>query len=237
MSLNSTQLIKRISPCLILSAVVLLVTQASISRREIEDLDEAHHVMDGMFFADLIADRPLNNLARYPFDYYRQYPALGLTFWPPFYPLVEGIFFRIYGFDFIASRICIVTFAILLVLSIYILLKARSGPLFALSGASLTLTTPVIAEHCNLIMLEIPTLAMAFLTVVLYRRVVERGLWRGWGEVCMFSLCAVATVYTKQTIVFLFPAILVDVSLNRSELSKNRQTWLSAGLFIALASP
>ena len=30
MSLNSTQFIKRISPCLILSAVVLLVTRASV---------------------------------------------------------------------------------------------------------------------------------------------------------------------------------------------------------------
>jgi len=34
-------------------------------------------VMNGMFLADLMADRPLDRLTRCLFDYYRQYPALG----------------------------------------------------------------------------------------------------------------------------------------------------------------
>jgi len=62
---------------LLLGAVVLLVTQTRITRRKLQDLDEAHHVMNGMFLADLMADRPLDRLTRCLFDYYRQYPALG----------------------------------------------------------------------------------------------------------------------------------------------------------------
>ena len=237
MSLMMKPVLNVILPCLALAVVATLVTRASITSREIGDLDEAHHLMDGMFFADLIADHPLDRLAGYPFEYYRQYPALGFTFWPPFYPFVEGVFFRVYGLDIIAARLCIVSFCLLLCWCMYKFSVSRLGPFLAVLSVSLTLTTPLMAEHCNMIMLEIPTLAMAFLTVVLYRRVVERGRWRGWGEICLFSLCAAATIYTKQTIIFLLPAILIDVALNRCELLRNRQTWISIGLLLALCLP
>jgi 4-amino-4-deoxy-L-arabinose transferase-like glycosyltransferase len=237
MRVHLVRFLKLLLPALMVGAVVLLVVRTSIAHRELEDLDEAHHLMNGMFFADLMADRPFDRLTRYPFDYYRQYPALGFTAHPPFFPFIEGIFFRIFGLDLVAARLCMLAFTLLFAGCMYRYHSLDLGSLFALLSVSLILTTPVVAEHCNMIMLEIPTLATAFLAVLVYQRVVERGHWRGSAEVFLFSLIAAASIYTKQTIFFLFPAMLVGLGMSRRELLRNRQTWASVGLLIVLCIP
>jgi hypothetical protein len=111
------------------------------------------------------------------------------------------------------------------------------GGALAILGVGLTLTSQLIAEHCNMIMLEIPALAMAFLTLVLYKRVANRGQWRGWGEVCLISLCAALAVYTKQTIVFFLAAILFDAFFNRRTMLRDPKTLVASLLVIALCLP
>jgi Dolichyl-phosphate-mannose-protein mannosyltransferase len=237
LSKNPLRFLKLLLPTLIVGAVVLLVTWTSITRRELEDLDEAHHVMNGMFFADLMADRPFDRLTRYPFEYYRQYPALGFTAHPPFFPFIEGIFFSIFGLDLVSARLCMLVFTFLFAWCMYRYHAIEVGSLVAVLSASLVLTTPLVAQHCNLIMLEIPTLATAFLAVLVFQRVVKRGHWHGWREVCCFSLIGSAAVYTKQPIVFLFPAMLIGLSLGRRELLRNGQTWVAVGLLVLLCVP
>jgi Dolichyl-phosphate-mannose-protein mannosyltransferase len=237
MSLRPHRFFKALWPALILGAVVLLVTRTSITRRELEDLDEAHHVMNGMFFADLMADRPLNRITRYPFDYYRQYPALGFTAHPPFFPFIEGIYFRIFGLDLVSARLCMLSFALLLAWCMYRYQARRVGWLSAVLSVALILTMPLVAKHCNMIMLEIPALAMAFLAVLVYKRVLDRGEWSGWGEVCSFALVAAASVYTKQPIIFVFPAMLVGLLWRRPELIRSRKTWVAVGLLGVLCVP
>jgi hypothetical protein len=78
---------------------------------------------------------------------------------------------------------------------------------------------------------------MAFLAVLVYQRVLERGDWSGWGEVCCFALVAAASVYTKQPIVFVFPAMLVGLLLRRPELIRSRKTWVAVGLLGVLCIP
>lgn len=224
-------------PYAILTGTVLLVSWGSLARRDIDGLDEAHHIMDGIFFADLMADRPFDRLARYPFDYYRQYPALGFTFWPPFYAFIEGLFFRACGLDLIVPRVCMLFFGVVLAFGMYAYCRPTAGAPYSLFGACLVLTTPLLAESANRVMLEIPALAMSFVTVILYRRLAERGRWKGWGEVCLLSMAGAAVVYTKQTMIFLFPAILIDVIVNRRELLRQPRTGASAGLLILLCVP
>ena len=229
--------LRRAAPVAIVMAVAVVVGWRSIGRREIDGLDEAQNVMGGLFFVDALDDLPLAHPLAYGFEYYAQYPALGFAFWPPFFHLVEGLFFTVFGFDLVTGRVCMLAFAMLLAATVYLAARPQTGPVLGVLATALVLATPLVADLQNTMLLEIPTLAMAFLTIVLYRRVAARGRWRGWWEVVLIALVAAAAVHTKQTIVFIFPAMLLDLWFNQRGLLKDRLTWCCAGLFVLLCVP
>jgi hypothetical protein len=226
-----------VAALLALTAVVVLASWDSLGRREIDGLDEAHHFMDGIFFRDLIADRPFDRLATYPFDYYAQYPALGFTFWPPFYPFVEGWFLLIGGVDLVNARLCMLAFAVALAVLLHLSVRGTAGDLLGALGVGLVMTTPLVANLFNRNMLEIPTLTMALAAVFLYQRVVRRGRWAGFLEAGLMALLLALAVYTKQTIVFLLPALLADLCINHRGFLKQRLTWVAVILFAVLCVP
>ena len=50
--------------------IPLLVSWYTLHNQNIEGLDQAHHIMDGMFFRDLIVDHPFSHLKDYGLHYY-----------------------------------------------------------------------------------------------------------------------------------------------------------------------
>jgi len=229
--------LRRAAPLAIVMAVAIAVGGRSLGRREIDGLDEAQNVMGGMFFVDVLHDLPVVHPLAYGFEYYAQYPALGFAFWPPFFHLVEGLFFAVFGFDLVTGRVCLLAFAMLLAATVYLAARPQTGPVAGVLATALVLATPLVADLQNTMLLEIPTLAMAFLAIVLYRGVARRGRWRGGWEVLLIAIVAAAAVYTKQTIVFIFPAMLVDLWFNQRGLLRDWRTWCCAGLFVLLCVP
>ena len=71
-------------------ACVIVVSLPTVTSPDIDDLDSAHHLVDGYFFRDLIVDHPVSHLESYALGYYKQYPAMGFIFWPPFFRLFSG---------------------------------------------------------------------------------------------------------------------------------------------------
>jgi 4-amino-4-deoxy-L-arabinose transferase-like glycosyltransferase len=100
--------------------VPLLVSWYTLHNQSIEGLDQAHHIMDGMFFRDLIVDHPFSHLKDYGLHYYTQYPALGFKFWPPFFPLIEGLFLLVFGMHIVVARWCLLAFGMLLAVLIFL---------------------------------------------------------------------------------------------------------------------
>lgn len=235
--LPSRRRLRALAPLAVAAVVAVAVASPSLLRREIDGLDEAQNLMGGLFFVDVMADLPLANLRDYGFEYYSQYPALGFAFWPPFFHLVEGLFFAVFGFDLIVGRICLLSFSVLFAVTMCLAARPNAGRWLAVLAVALALTTPELAKLQNTMLLEIPTLAMAFLAVVLYRRVVARGHWNGWREVVLIAVISAAAIHTKQTILFIFPAMLLDLGFNRRDLLKSRYTWGYAVLFVLLCVP
>src|SRR5689334_2773985 len=89
--------LRRILPYIGIAVAALILSLPSIGTTKIDDLDSAHHIMDGIFFRDVIVDLPVAHPFHYTLDYYKKYPALGFLFWPPFFPAVEGIAFLLGG--------------------------------------------------------------------------------------------------------------------------------------------
>src|ERR1039458_2066824 len=94
-------------------AFVCLISQPSLLSPDIDDLDSAHHLMDGYFFRDLIIDHPVSHLPTYALNYYKQYPALGFIFWPPLFPFVLGLFCLVGGPHVLTARMCIAFFGLI----------------------------------------------------------------------------------------------------------------------------
>jgi hypothetical protein len=229
--------IRKALPVAVVLAVAVAVAWPSLGRQQIDGLDEAQNVMGGWFFVDALHDMPWRHPVQWGFDYYAQYPALGFVFWPPFFHFVEGLFFLVFGFDLAVAQLCLLAFAMVLGAGAYLAAAPRMGRTLALLAALLVLTMPLLAGLQNTMLLEIPTLAMALATVVLYQRVVARGAWRGWREVVLIAVVSAMAIYTKQTILFVFPAMLFDLAVNHRGLLKNRRTWCCAALFVLLCLP
>ncbi len=222
---------------LAISAAVLAVSWHGLRSPELEGLDGAHHVMDGIFFHDLLTDLPFSRIASYPFDYYKQYPALGFIFWPPLFPFVEGVVFKVAGISLFTAQISVLLFSVLLAFCVYRAGRHFLPPLPALATTLLVLVAPGLYPYFNVVMREIPMLAMMALTTLLYLNAVRRpqpaGLWP-WLSV---ALAAALALYAKQTAFILFPAIVADLLLNHRTLLRTRQPWLAAAAAVVLLLP
>src|SRR5581483_7912842 len=225
-------------PQTVLVFAAVLISLPHLASTRIDDIDSAHHIMDGIFFRDFIIDLPrsLRHPIAYTFSYYEQYPALGFVFWPPLFPAIEALFFLFGQIDVRVARVCVLAFGLLLALIIHALLRRSFSRATAVLTVLLILSTPIIAAFYQQIMLEIPALAVTFLSIFFYKRIVTHASLR-WADLLLFSFTAAAAVYTKQTVVFIFPAFFLDAYVNHRDIFRNRRCWLSVLLLILLLTP
>jgi hypothetical protein len=103
-------------------------------------------------------------------------------------------------------------------------------------AALLVLFTPIITQATMMIMLEVPVLAMGFLMIFLYFRLV-RSQELTWPKLLWFVGVSTAAVYTKQPIVFLFPSLMLDVAMNHRVLLRDVRFWIAAALLMLFLLP
>jgi len=59
--------------------------------------DSPRHALNGVFIQDLIAAFPWRDPAQFAAQYYVQYPALTILFYPPLFYVVSAPFFAVFG--------------------------------------------------------------------------------------------------------------------------------------------
>jgi hypothetical protein len=212
-----------------------LVAGHNLGSTNIDDLDSAHHIMDGIFFRDVLVDLPLAHPINYTVEYYKKYPALGFLYWPPVFPVVEGVAFLIAGINVQVSRICVLLFGIVAGMAFYAIM-ASYGRFCAVCGSIFLMSAPLVGRYLNQVMLEIPAIAMGLLTVALYFRLREEDSI-GWRDGVLFAVTAAAAAYTKQTIAFVYAAIVCDVMVNHRRLLRQPRFYIVIGLLVMLLLP
>lgn len=95
--------------CLLLATMLLGYAQLRCQDLSYSE-DETRNAVTGVYFADLMTDRPLSHPVEYTYRYYAQYPALGLIHWPPFFHLVEGGMFLLAGRSLETARLTVLLF-------------------------------------------------------------------------------------------------------------------------------
>ncbi len=169
--------------------------------------DETRHVMSGVFFMDLLHDRP-THLRQYAIDYYLKYPALGILVWPPLFYGLEGVAMSVFGSSVVVARVLLGLFGLLACIYLFLLSRGVVGPNRAAMAVLAFGTAPLIFKYSHFVMLEIPMLALAlgatYHFVVYLGRETRRDLYL-WGFLCA---AAALTRFDVIYLLVLFPVLL-----------------------------
>lgn len=197
------------------------------------ETDAARHAMNGVFLHDLIASGSFTHAVGYARNYYAHLPALSLPYHPPLFPLIEALFYSLFGVSIFSARLAVAVTVGVSALALFglILKTHRSGWIAALS----TITFLCLPESLWLssdVMLEYPTLVFTLLAIYCLQPVDREYTIR---RALCFGVLAAAAVWTKQFAVFLglVPFVYLII-LRRWKLFLKPGIWISTGVFGAL---
>lgn len=197
--------------------------------------DESRHAMDGVFFLDLLKDRPIFNLYRYTEIYYAKYPALIFTWYPPFFAIAEAICYAMFGISVTTARLTVIFFALLGVLLWYRLISKMYNEELAFLSGLLFITTPVVVGWSRTVMLEVPTTAMVILCAYCFYHYFELEK-KPYAYYLALSICA--ALHTKQHAAFILPAFLGYLVLKKKfAMLLRREALFSMGIIVVLMTP
>lgn len=167
--------------------------------------DAPRHAMDGAFYRDLAGQMPVTRLKQFAIDYYLQYPALTILFYPPMFAWVEAVFFALFGVSHPVAQLSIAFFTFLAAWGGYRLLRRWSSRVWAASAVVLFLGFPEVALWGRQVMLELPACAFLFWGVHVFLRYLEEDRPR---LLYVSVLLLLGGIYTKQTVIFILPVLL-----------------------------
>lgn len=190
---------------LILWAAVGLLFWKTLYAGEFWWTDESRHAMNGVFFLDLWQDMPLRAPYEYALQYFAQYPALALNWYPPFFPVVESAFFAVFGITEFSARLTVLVFALIGVTAWYAWVRPIWGRPAAILSCLLYLSAPGLLDWTRSVMLEVPAIAMIIVSILAFDRYLDHPSLKRAG---LAGLALSCTLLLKQTTVFILPALL-----------------------------
>ena len=189
---------------LVLLAVIAAIYISLPKHGDIHWPDASRHALNGAFVLDFLRAVPFHHPVDFAYDYYRQYPALTILFYPPLFYVVLAVVYAFLGVSEASALITELAFLLLLAWGAFRLSRHWLEPLSALAVALLMLGAPQLAFWGQQVMLDVP--AYAFLVWAgefLVRYLSNRSKAALYGAVA----ATVAAIYTKYNAVF-FAAVL-----------------------------
>jgi hypothetical protein len=191
--------------------------------------DSPRHALNGVFLKDLIAAAPWRNPGSWATQYYVQYPALTILFYPPLFYAATAPFYALFGVSHATALAVVLLHYVAAACGLYILARRWMSPPVALATGLLLMAAPGVALWGRQVMLEIPSLAFALWAVVVLRDFADHPrparLYCG----VFLLLCA---AYTKITAIFVGPAVgLMLLAREGQNVRRDRHLRTAASLF------
>jgi hypothetical protein len=160
--------------------------------------------MNGAFILDFLHQLPLWHPIEFAYDYYRQYPALTIGFYPPLFSVALAAFYALFGVSEATALLCELAFLFLLGCGAYRLSRHWLDPGSALGATLMVIGAPELLFWGQQIMLDVPAYALLIWAAEFYLRYLK-GEPNRW--LYLAVLFAVAAVYTKYQAIF-FVAVM-----------------------------
>ncbi len=194
--------------------------------------------MDGIFLLDWMKDLPdsLFDIYNYTTSYYAKYPSLSIGYRPPFYALIESLFYLLFGLSNLGPKLATLFF---LSVGMYFWLRlvqeTHDLPTAFLSLLFWT-TNPMVFKYSQYTMLEIPTMSMAIVGVYYLHQYSNTG--KTVYAVCL-GLAAGLAMWTNQKAAFLLVALAIYPILSGKigAMCFNGRTLILGGIVLAFLVP
>ena len=218
---------------LLLWGVVCLLFWNTLHVGEFWWTDESRHAMNGVFFLDFWRDMPWRTAYEYALQYFAQYPALALNWYPPFFPVVESLFFAVFGITEVGARLTVLLFTLVGVTAWYAWTQPIWGRSAAILSCLLYLSVPGTVDWTRSVMLEAPAVAMIIASVLAFDRYLDRPtlLRAGITGILLGSM-----LLLKQTTVFILPALLAYACLTGRKSFLWRREAVLAYIIVSLVA-
>ena len=197
--------------------------------------DAARHALNGALVHDWIASLDWRHPVAFATRYYLHYPAITIALYPPLVPVVEAVFFALFGVSQAAALCMVFVFAMVALASTYAIARVALPPLQSLGAVCLMAAMPVFADMSRQVMLEVPSAALALAGAACLLRYCAGGraglLWAG-------AAVAVAAAYAKQAAGFslaVWP--LLFMWQGRFKSGSNRTMFFAAAISVAALVP
>jgi 4-amino-4-deoxy-L-arabinose transferase-like glycosyltransferase len=161
--------------------------------------DSARHAMNGAFVLDFLKAMPFRHPVQFAFDYYRQWPALTILFYPPLFYAALAATYAVFGVSEATALLTELIFLLILAWGAFRLSRHWLDPLPAFAAALLLIGAPELAYWGRQIMLDIPAYAFVIWSAVFLVRYTKA---QSPGALYAAVVCAVAAVYTKYNAIF-----------------------------------
>jgi hypothetical protein len=187
-------------PLVLTAIVVLLFVTGAPTDTAFSWPDAPRHALNGAFLLDFVRDHPLRDPTSYAYNYYAQYPALTILFYPPLFYVLLAIFYALFGVSQ-ATAIAAECFCYaFLAIGSYRLARFWLGSFPAFGAALILIAAPEIAYWGRQVMLEIPSFTLLVWSAVFFMRHQREGriVW-----LYLAAALAVLAAYTKLTAIFI----------------------------------
>ncbi|WP_082552222.1 glycosyltransferase family 39 protein [Massilia sp. Root351] len=190
--------------------------------------DAPRHALNGVFVKDLVAAAPWSDPSRYAYDYYAQYPALTILFYPPLFYAISAPFYALFGVSEGTALLVVALHYVAFAWGAWALFRCWLPAWPAAAAAAMLALLPEIAFWGRQVMLELPSLAFFIWSAALFTRYRHTGYQRPlllYGAAALLLLA----MYTKLTAGFLALAFAGTLLYERrAEALKDRHVWLAA---------
>lgn len=191
--------------------------------------DAPRHALDGAFYRDLARELPFTHLKEFATEYYLQFPALTVLFYPPVFAVIEAVFFGLFGVSHPVAQLSVAFLTFIASIGAYRLLRRWLTPVFSASVVLLFLGLPEVALWGRQIMLELPACTFLFWAAHYGLRSIEEEKPRYFYGATILLLLG---IYTKQTVVFLLPVLLLLMLRSKGwALLRSRTFWWNGVIF------
>jgi hypothetical protein len=197
--------------------------------------DAPRHALNGAFLYDMLRELPLRDPVRWAYDYYLQYPALSILFYPPlFYVLLVPIY-AAFGVSQASALLLSALFVFMLGLSTFALARRLVPAPAALGVAIAAIAAPEMAFWGRMVMLDIPAIALTVWAVVHFLRFCDNNRTI---DLAAFLVLFLGALYTKQTMAFLAPALGAYLLWARGwRFAVEPRSWVAAALTALALAP
>jgi 4-amino-4-deoxy-L-arabinose transferase-like glycosyltransferase len=195
-------------PLIIITGVVLAVFFTAPKSEDFWWTDSASFALNGELIRDYVVSGFHQSPMAFAQEFFRRYPAITISLYPPIFPAAEAAAFGLFGFSHFVAQATVAAFTFLAAAGTYRMLRTTLSPLDAAAGVLMLFAVPGVLLWSRQVMMELPSLAFLLMACGFF---LDYEAARRQRDLYLAVLLVLAAIYTKQTAIFAVPAFAISL--------------------------